>query len=122
MQRDWVTLCSFRLLSQAKMAQATLAEEGIISTISETRLADHGIGGVPQAWSTLKISAADVAPAIEVVRLAPEVFVGGASAQVDPYVDVDEPCLACGAPLAETDNACADCGWTFADDRETSNL
>jgi len=111
------TVAEFTNPHQADVAKMHLEAEGIPAFLHNRNIVESiGLFGSLSGAIRLQVHPDDVERASALLAHAS-----------DPSIARGEPddafavvtCLSCGEPLAETDDACSRCGWTYAADDET---
>ncbi|MBL8866735.1 MAG: DUF2007 domain-containing protein [Planctomycetia bacterium] len=115
MDTHLVTLATYWTVMPAETAKWALGEQGIESYIADDNivLADwflgNAVGGVK-----LMVADRDAERALTFLQANPRLL----GAPVPPSKDDSLCCLRCGQPMAEEDENCTACGWSFASDGE----
>ncbi len=95
----------------AHLLKGVLEEAGI-QTVIEGELLQGAAGEVPLGWSIsprLLVRRRDVPQAREIIRHREQI-----SQQVRAGdTENGSVCLSCGAPLAEDEEICPECGWSY---------
>ena len=107
-------------LLKAHAIRLALESAGVTARI-DGELLQGALGEVPLGWQTVP----RILVAREQIEEAREIIARNDIApDVNPFVDAQSDltrCLACGHEMSESEDVCAACGWTFADDEELTS-
>lgn len=110
MDINWKAVRSFRFGHEAELARSILENEGIASIVADATtlemdwLLSNAIG-----FTKVQVPAADLERA-RAILASHDAF----AKSIDEAA-TDNICLACQAPMAEADEKCQKCGWSYED-------
>ena len=110
MDINWKAVRSFRFGHEAEMARSILENEGISAIVADATTTDmdwllsNAIG-----YTKVQVPATDLDRARLILKNH------DAFAREMDEAAIDNICLACQAPMAEADEKCQKCGWSYDD-------
>ncbi len=120
---ELVTVATYRFAPKAEMARALLEQEGFEAFVADATLVttDWLLGGAV-GHIKLQVPTQQAALANGLLQRHPQLLDHGPLGDEAAREAVEEgtQCLACGAYLAESDEKCHACGWTYEDPGEAS--
>ena len=106
MGSDFVTLMTFSKVQEAEVKRLLLEDEGIKTYLSDAEIvAMDWLLGNAVGEIKLQVANADVERAVTILKNAPPI-------STDAPRQENE-CLACGTAMAENEDVCSNCGWTY---------
>jgi ribosomal protein S27AE len=111
MSDELVTLATYRFPAKAEAARWALEQEGIESFVMDanTISADWFLGNAI-GYVKLQVRSSDAEAASGVLRSNPRLL---DAKPKSAHQEEEAQCLSCGALMADDDEECGICGWTF---------
>jgi hypothetical protein len=108
-----VTVATYRFAHEAEFARLVLEREGIRAFIldAETVAMDWLLGGAV-GYIKLQVAASQAEAAAALLAERPK----PSDQEAAENEGAESTCLACGAPLAESQSRCPACGWSYEDE------
>ena len=118
MDDDFVTVATSEFAPQAESIRLLLSQEGIDSFIADANLVNtNWFLGPAVGYIKVQVLRSRSEAALAVLKQHP-------LATGTPAVESENApgkCLACGSPMAEDDEVCPKCGWSFEGEDEPAD-
>ena len=109
MEINWKVVRTFRFAHEAELARSILEQEGVTAIVADANtiemdwMLSNAIG-----FTKLQVPAAQLVYARQILSSHDELI-------RQEELAADNTCLACQSPMAESDDHCESCGWSYED-------